>query len=113
MPKVTPPETVADIKRMLDAGIGYDQIAAVVGMTANGVRGVADRLRFGSPDMTINFDITTKPVIETDDMSARFAEAMNGQRFESFNVKAYGRPVAPHPSHVMTQSSAGNCVDVA
>lgn len=115
MGKATPQATVDLIVRMLNEGIDTHQIAGVVGMTNNGIKYIRDRLKadaYHGPRVS-EYDITTKPVRETDEMAERFARAMNGQAYRSLKIKACGRSVPPNVSHVMTQSSAGSCADAA
>lgn len=118
MPSKTSDETIETIVKMIRAGIADRQIAEVVGMTRTGVTNIRDRFNRGTLYATpmgrpSNADIGAAVVHGTEAMAAKFARAMNGQRFESIRTKCYGRALPPNPSHVMTQSSAGSCADVA
>lgn len=116
MPAPTPQATVDLIMRMVEQGINTHQIAGVVGMSNNGVKYIRDRVKaeaYHGPRVT-EYDVTNRPIVETPEMAARFAQAMNGQTYQSFKTKTYGRPPRLASSGlVMTQSTAGSCADAA
>jgi len=106
---------VAMISRMAEQHMTDPQIATVLDCTPDHVwafrkhHQIKSGVTFKTMAVNRDDDSPNSTRIETDEMGAKFARLMKGQRFTDVRTKIFGRPVRPGPTVVMVESSLARC----
>lgn len=111
MPKPTPPEKVMLILSLLEKGKTVKEVAHASGLTANGVKNIRYKNRYGLAYRTRPIDgyDVERRVFETEEQAEKFSQALNGARYQDVRTRSYGRIGHLPSAHVFAESNLARC----